>query len=147
MCYRWLSCFYCNSDSRCSWEHLRGQLESWTRLKPDRWQKNTCDSSRFQLLPHTGVETVKPHSSQTPQGHPACVWAFRAPWSWIQTVTELAIFHRPALFLTLAKSLLVKVSSSEFPAALSIGELYTGPPCSELRNSTQSWVLTFEVVH
>jgi len=31
-----------------------------------------------------------------------------------------------------AKSLSVKVSSSEFHAALSIGEFVTGPSCSEL---------------
>ena len=37
-----------------------------------------------------------------------------------------------------AKSLSVKVSSPEFPAAVSIGESVTGPPCSELRKRTES---------
>jgi len=37
-----------------------------------------------------------------------------------------------------AKSLSVKVSSSEFPAALSIGEFVTGSLCSELRKRTES---------
>ena len=36
-------------------------------------------------------------------------------------------------FLHEAKSLSVKISTSEFHAPLSIGELFTGPPCSELR--------------
>jgi len=40
-----------------------------------------------------------------------------------------------------AKSLSVKARASEFPAALSIGELFTGSPCSDPRKRTEYWVV------
>jgi hypothetical protein len=43
------------------------------------------------------------------------------------------------------KELSLKVSSSEFPAALSVGEFVTGPPCSELTKRTKRVLSIFEV--